>query len=332
MTTFLLIDVFNLLKRAQHVTRGDAYEKAGLATMITINSIKWAWQKFNAEHVVFALEGRSWRRDHYPQYKANRAVKRMELSQRDLDEDQIFMEAANDFMNFIKNHTNCTILKHSDCEADDFIARWIQVFGQDPQNKFIIISADSDFVQLLAPNVEIYDGVNRKLYRAEGMFDEKFKPLVDKKGQPLPAINPEYFLFEKIIRGDSSDNVPSAFPGVRTKGSKAKAGIDDAFADRHNQGFTWVNFMRTKWEDPEGKQHIVEEDYKRNEILIDLTKQPQEIIDAMDLTITQSVSEPKNVRDIGIQFMKFCGRHQLKKLAENADGLIKIFNSGFDRI
>src|SRR5579872_2106368 len=109
MTTFLLIDTFNLLKRAQHVTRGDSYEKAGLAVMIVINSVRWAWQKFGAEHAVFALEGKSWRRDHYSLYKANRAVKRLELSQRDIEEDQIFMEAANDFMNFIKTHTNCTV-------------------------------------------------------------------------------------------------------------------------------------------------------------------------------------------------------------------------------
>jgi len=123
---FLLVDTFNMLMRAKHVTRGDSFEKAGLAIAISINSIKWAYQKFGADHIVFCLEGRSWRKDAYSEYKANRAVTQLGKSQRDIDEDTIFFEAINDFMNFIKDHTNCTVLKAQGCEADDFIARWIQ--------------------------------------------------------------------------------------------------------------------------------------------------------------------------------------------------------------
>jgi 5'-3' exonuclease len=331
MAKFLLIDTFNVLMRASHVTRGDAYEKAGLSMMITINSIKSAWQRFGADHAVFCLEGRSWRRDVYPHYKANRAVQKMGRSQTVIEEEQVFMDAANDFMNFVKEHTNATVLKHSRCEADDFIARWIQIFSEQPEHEFIIVSSDSDFVQLLAPNVKIYDGVNKKIYTADGVFDEKMQPYRDKKGNAVEAINPEYVLFEKCIRGDTSDNVPSAYPGVRAKGSAKKAGIDDAFADRHAQGYTWVNFMRTKWEDHEGKQHIVEDDYKRNVELIDLTKQPEEIKNVLDHTIIETLSEPKNVKQIGIQFLKFCARHELTKLAENPDKIVEIFTSKFEQ-
>lgn len=331
MARFLLIDTLNLFMRASHVTRGDAFEKAGLSMMITINSIKSAWQKFDADHAVFCLEGRSWRRDLYPQYKANRAVAKLARSQQAVEDDQIFMEAANDFMNFIKEHTNATVLQHSRVEADDFIARWIQIFSEHPQHEFIIVSSDSDFVQLLAPNVKIFDGVNKKIYTNDGVYDDKMKPLYDKKGLKVEAVNPEYVLFEKCIRGDSSDNVPSAYPGVRAKGSAKKAGIDDAFSDRHTQGYTWVNFMRTKWEDHEGKQHIVEEDYNRNVKLIDLTKQPDDIKNILDTTIVETLSEEKNVKQIGIQFLKFCARHELTKLAETPDKIVEIFASKFEQ-
>lgn len=332
MAKFLLVDTLNMFMRAQFVTRGDAYEKAGLSMMITINSIKSAWQKFGADHVVFCLEGRSWRKDFYSLYKANRAVARLGKSAREIEDDQIFMAAANDFMNFIKEHTNATVLQHSRVEADDFIARWIQMFGKNPQHEFIIVSSDSDFVQLLAPNVKIFDGVNKKIYTCDGVFDDKMKPLYDKKGNAVEAVNPEYVLFEKCIRGDSSDNVPSAYPGVRTKGSAKKAGIDDAFADRHNQGFTYVNFMKTRWEDFEGKQHVVEEDYKRNVTLIDLTQQPQDIKEILDQTILETIKEPKNVKQIGVQFLKFCGRHELNRLAENPQAVVDIFTKGFDNV
>ncbi len=34
----------------------------GMAFHITLNSIKKAWQDFGGSHVVFCLEGRSWRK------------------------------------------------------------------------------------------------------------------------------------------------------------------------------------------------------------------------------------------------------------------------------
>ena len=36
-----------------------------MALHITLNSIKKAWKDFDADHVVFCLEGRSWRKDYY---------------------------------------------------------------------------------------------------------------------------------------------------------------------------------------------------------------------------------------------------------------------------
>ena len=331
VSRILLIDTMNIFMRASFVTRGDAYEKAGLALSIALNSIKYAYQKFEADHVVFCLEGKSWRKEVYTPYKANRAVARMGKSQAQLDDDKIFFDTLNDFVAFIKDHTNCTVLKHSRCEADDFIARWIQIFGQDPNNHFTIVSTDTDFVQLIAPNVQIYDGVSKTLYKDTGVYDEKFKLKVDKKGNKREALNPEYALFEKCIRGDTSDNVSSAFPGVRTKGSAKKAGIDDAFADRNNQGFTWVNFMKTTWEDADGLQHTVEQDYERNRMLIDLSRQPQDIIDALDVTILDTLDTPKSNKMIGASFLKFCGKHELVRLAEYPEPIVEMLSKKFDR-
>ena len=74
--TYILVDTANTFFRARHVVRGDADIKIGMALHITFNSIKKAWQDFEGKHVVFCLEGRSWRKDYYKPYKANRAETR----------------------------------------------------------------------------------------------------------------------------------------------------------------------------------------------------------------------------------------------------------------
>ena len=76
--TYILVDTANTFFRARHVINGDADIKLGMALHITFNSIKKAWQDFNGSHVVFCLEGRSWRKDVYkPQPEAFRKPTRM---------------------------------------------------------------------------------------------------------------------------------------------------------------------------------------------------------------------------------------------------------------
>jgi hypothetical protein len=47
------------------------------------------------------------------------------------------------------------------------------------------------------------------------------------------------------MRGDPTDNVFSAYPGVRTKGSKNKVGLMEAYEDRNSKGFNWNNSNAT---------------------------------------------------------------------------------------
>ena len=78
--THILVDTANTFFRARHVINGDADIKLGMAFHITLNSIKKAWQDFEGTHVVFCLEGRSWRKDYYEPYKRNRQEARDALT------------------------------------------------------------------------------------------------------------------------------------------------------------------------------------------------------------------------------------------------------------
>jgi 5'-3' exonuclease len=312
--TYILVDTANTFFRARHVVRGDADIKLGMALHITFNSIKKAWNDFGGTHVVFCLEGRSWRKDFYKPYKANRAETRAAMTVKEQEEDKLFWETFDAFKEFVETKTNCTVLQHKQLEADDLIAGFIQMH---PDDDHVIISTDSDFHQLIASNVKQYNGVADTLTTIEGVFDKKGKSVIDKKTkEAVAAPNPQWILFEKCMRGDSSDNVFSAYPGVRTKGTKNKVGLTEAYEDKGKKGWAWNNVMLQRWTDHEGVEHRVLDDYNRNVTLVDLTAQPEDIRQLISETITENTKEPKNISQVGIRLLKFCQLYDMKKIMD----------------
>jgi 5'-3' exonuclease len=325
--TYILVDTANTFFRARHVIRGDADIKLGMAFHITLNSIKKAWKDFDGKHVIFCLEGRSWRKDYYAPYKRNRADARAALTASEQEEDKLFWEAFDTFKDFVTEKTNCTVLQNPQLEADDLIAGFIQAH---PNDNHVIISTDTDFVQLIAPNVKQYNGVQECTITHEGYFDDKGKPIIDKKTQlPKVAPDPEWLLFEKCMRGDTSDNVFSAYPGVRTKGTSKKVGLTEAFEDRKSKGFSWNNLMLQRWSDHEGKEHRVLEDYERNRQLIDLTQQPEDIRAVINETISTALSANKHIDQVGIRLIKFCNLYDLKKISDQAQSYAEPLNARY---
>lgn len=325
--TYILVDTANTFFRARHVIRGDADIKLGMAFHITLNSVRKAWQDFTGAHVVFCLEGRSWRKDYYEPYKRNRAEARAALTETEQEEDAVFWEAFDTFKEFISDKTNCTVLQHPELEADDLIAGWIQ---SHPDDNHVIVSTDTDFVQLIAPNVKQYNGVSETTITHEGYFDAKGKPVIDKKTkEPKEAPNPEWLLFEKCIRGDSTDNIFSAYPGVRKKGSKNKVGLTEAFEDKQIKGFAWNNLMLQRWVDHEGKEHRVLEDYERNKQLIDLSAQPDDIKVKIAETIANATGNPKDISQVGIRLIKFCNLYDLQKISDQAQSYAEPLNARY---
>ena len=314
MATYILVDTLNTFFRARHVVRGDIDTKVGMALHITLNSVKKAWQDFDADHVVFCLEGRSWRKDFYEPYKRNRKEHRDAMTPVQAEEDKVFFEIFDEFKNFLYEKTNCTVIQNPVLEADDLIAGWVQ---NHPNDNHVIISTDGDFAQLIAPNCRQYNGVSNTTITVEGYFDDKGQPVLDKKtGEAKPAPEPEFMLFEKCMRGDTSDNVFSAYPGVRKKGTKNKVGLIEAFEDKTTKGFSWNNMMLQRWVDHEGAEHRVLDDYTRNVTLCDLTAQPEHIRTEID-NVIQSV-EGKNITQVGMRLMKFCAKWDMQRIADQA--------------
>ena len=323
--THILIDTANTFFRARHVIRGDTNEKIGMAIHITMNSIKKAWADFNGTHLVFCLEGRSWRKDHYAPYKRNRKETFEAMSDKEKEENKVFWECYDDLTNVIKTKTNATVLQNSRAEADDLIARWID---KHPNDKHVILSTDKDLNQLVKENVKQYNGIQETTLTHEGWFDNKNNEIIDKKTKaPKGAPDIEWMLFEKAMRGDPSDNIFSAYPGVRTKGTKNKIGLKEAFGDRQAKGYTWNNLMLTKWVDHDGNEHRVMDDYERNKLLVDLHAQPEAIVEELDQTIAQAKAENKSIDQVGVRFMRFCAKYDLNKISEQAQLYVEPFNA-----
>ena len=325
--TYILVDTANTFFRARHVTRGDIDDKVGMSIHVILNSVRKAWKDFGGSHVVFCLEGRSWRKDHYAPYKRNRTDARAAQSPREAEEDRVFWETFDKFKDFVTEKTNCTVLQNPQLEADDLIAGWIQ---SHPNDNHVIISTDGDFAQLVATNVKQYNGVMGITTTHEGYFDDKGKPVIDKKTKQVkPAPDPQWLLFEKCMRGDTSDNIFSAYPGVREKGTKNKIGLREAFGDRDSKGYSWNNMMLQRWTDHEGVEHRVKDDYERNQLLCDLTAQPEEIRAVIKQTIDTAIASEKNIPQVGIRLLKFCAAYDLVKVSEQVQSYADPLNARY---
>ena len=149
---YLLVDTQNCFHRAINVAprSTDAWTKIGLALHITLSGLKKMQDMFEPDHVVFAAEGRSWRKDFDENYKQNRKEKAQQRSPQEKEEFEVMYEMINDFLLFVDTQSNSTLLRSPRAEADDYIARWIQTH---PDDQHIIISTDTDFRQILQHNV-----------------------------------------------------------------------------------------------------------------------------------------------------------------------------------
>jgi 5'-3' exonuclease len=217
------------------VTQRLAMDENLIRHMI-LNSIRMYRTKYGKEYgeiVVVADGGNNWRRDFYPEYKANRKTGREEST---LDWGEIF-RILNMVLDEIRENFPYKVMRVDKCEADDIIAHIAletQEFGK--FEKVMIISADKDFKQLHKySNIKQYSPMLKKL---------------------ITESNPRTFLMEHLLKGDTSDGVPNVLnddkvfiEGRRQKPlskKKIEAWIasEDLRADMGEE--VYRNFMRNK--------------------------------------------------------------------------------------
>jgi 5'-3' exonuclease len=252
-----------------------------LVRHMILNVIRTYVKKFKEKYgpeVVIACDNKNyWRREIFPQYKAMRKKTRDASGH---DWNSIF-DCLNKIKLELEKSSPYKVITIDSCEADDIIAVLTMKFSS--TQPVMILSSDKDFAQLQRfPNVEQYSPILKKYIK-----------------EPLPLLQ----LKQLIIRGDKGDGIPNILSP------------DDVFVSGSRQKpITETKII--KWLNQESKDFCNDEmlrNYSRNEILIDLTKIPdnlkEKILDKYEDTKPKSKSE----------FMNYMIQNRLKNLLEVID-------------
>ncbi|WP_142416595.1 DNA polymerase I [Bartonella massiliensis] len=140
--------------------------------------------------VIFDYSSDTFRKQIYPQYKANRSEPPEDL----IPQFALIRQATKAF--------NLPCIEKEGFEADDLIATYTQLATK-VGAKTTIISSDKDLMQLVNTHVSLYDGMKDKHI---GISE-----VIEKWGVP-----PEKMIDLQALIGDSTDNVPG-IPGIGPK-------------------------------------------------------------------------------------------------------------------
>jgi hypothetical protein len=300
----LVFDISNLLYRTFFVQKEESDETlAGLATHSALVMLNKYFRQFKPDRVVMAFDRKSWRKAYTASdkciskkpYKGNR---RQDMTPSQQIKYQKFIEHMKEFEALIGSHTTIITLVEDDLEADDLIAGYCELCQDETEHEVIVISTDSDLLQLLRyPSVRIVSPAT-----------DKPQVLSDFDGDP------EFYVFTKCLRGDPTDNVQSAYPGVRS--TRIKKAYDDPFER--------VQLMKTTWTNQDKIEFTVQQLFEENQILIDLTKQPEDIRELIKYSVAASVAKQRKFSMFHI--LRFIGKYKLVKIKESLDQYIPMLS------
>jgi len=235
--------------------RRDVEVNIPLVRHMIINSIRSYKKKFGQEfgEMVIACDNRHyWRRQYFPNYKANRKKSRDDSG---FDWNSIF-EALNLVRDEIQEVFPYPVIDVDGAEADDVIAtlaEYSQTSNTDgllpSAEPFLILSSDHDFKQLHKwSNVKQFAPIQKKWVKC--------------------ADTPSVVLMEHIIRGDKGDGVPNIFSA------------DDVFVTGSRQRPIRKDKLE-EWKKQQPEEFITNDEmwrnFQRNRELVDLSRIPEEI-------------------------------------------------------
>jgi RNase H-fold protein (predicted Holliday junction resolvase) len=213
------------------------------------------------------------------------------------------------FEQMLRDETGIITLAANKLEADDCIAGFVQMF---PTERNIIMTNDSDMTQLTTEYTTVCNFTSGKLIECE---------------------DPNYFLFEKAMRGDKSDNILNILPGIRsTKLQKAWESPYD-MANLMSEVVVHLGGPATLLDDnttdssPTTAPVLVGQLLEENMLLMDLTKQPEVIKQLMVDTITADLARTR-----AYNFWKistFCTKHKLNRIVEDLKNFRPLFSGGY---
>lgn len=256
---------------------------------LVLNTIRMYNQKFKEEYgdLIICCDGsNNWRRGYFEHYKASRKTTR---DKSEFDWNELFR-----ILHLIREELDeyfpYKVLHLDGAEADDIISsltiytsenKVMNGLFEEPE-PVLILSSDKDFQQLQKfENVKQYSPLKKKFIKTS---------------------NPKQFLKEHIMRGDTSDGVPNFLSD------------DDAFVSDNKRQKPLSSKKLSVWLELDPEEFCEGEmlrNYRRNEMLIDLTKIPTKLYDEIINTYV-------NKQDVGRgKLFNYFVKNRLKNLMEN---------------
>lgn len=253
----------------------NAAVEENMVRHMVLNSLRSYKQKFGDEYgeMVIACDNTNyWRKQAFPYYKANRK-KKQENSE--LNWKQIF-ECLNKIRAELKEYFPYRVIDIDSAEADDIIATLCKEYHD--QEDILILSGDKDFIQLHRYEVKQYDPTRKKWIQND---------------------DPEQYLREHILKGDSGDGIPNVLSpdNCFVVGERQKPLTQKKINNILNNDIT---------EDPK-----IHRNWQRNKQLIDLSMIPEDISKKV---VESYQNQEKKSRD---KMFNYFIANKLKNLIEN---------------
>ena len=215
-----------------------------LVKHMILSTLLFYRRKFRDQYgdlVICCDSKKSWRKDIFPFYKANRKSTR---AKDDIDWNGIF-EVINSITQDLKSKFPYAVISVDQAEADDIIGVLAKNYYRN--EKIMIVSSDKDFLQLQKYySVEQYSPTQKKL---------------------LQSSSPYQYLKEHIMKGDRGDGIPNFLSD------------DDTYVtDKRSKKIlktkleAWTNLDPTEF-----CNEKMMRGWKRNQQLVDLSHTPQDI-------------------------------------------------------
>jgi len=222
--------------------KGSIVVEEDLLRHTVLNSIRQYKHQFrHVDHGGFVIccdSPKNWRKQSFPEYKANRK-KRRETDSTDWTS---LFEFLHQMIADLREYFPYKVMRVEGAEADDIIAVLTQ---EEMKNPTTIISSDKDFIQL-----QKYEGV------------QQWSPLT----KSFVKGNPEESLWEKLIKGDVGDGVPNILSSDDTLVTEGKR--QRPVSKKKME--LWKT-DRSDWNED------MKRNFNRNEMMVDLEKTPESI-------------------------------------------------------
>jgi len=215
MRKIILIDGNALLHRAYHAypplstPKGELINAVYGFTTMLLSVI----DKLSPTHVAVAwdLEGPTFRKQEYDEYKANRGPMDEELASQ-IDRTKEVVEKLNIPQYGIEGY-----------EADDIIGTISRIASEEEDVQVVIVTGDRDSLQLIKEKkVVVYLPIQNH-HAQSVVFDED-------KVKEVYGLNPRQIIDLKSLMGDASDNIP----GVKGVGKVTATKLIQIYGDLHN--------------------------------------------------------------------------------------------------